>query len=114
MVGLFLFDDDLELVAQSGLANNEQLIEFALEICWQVVTQEQTIIKNQIAQQFVNFIQSPLSSCLGVPIKIRDEVIGAIFFGQAEHSSIFKREEKKFINNLKIPKLTVQSEKYYS
>ncbi|MGM0370806.1 MAG: diguanylate cyclase [Bacillota bacterium] len=100
VVGLFLVEEELKLAAQSGLQEQPRLIEFARKISLEALNKEQIVIKNELEEKFVTFGQSVLNSCLSAPIKIRDEVIGAVFSGQTEYNSIFKLEDKKFLNIL--------------
>ena len=101
VVGLFLLkDNDLELAAQSGLEDNDELIEFAKDTGFEAIEESKTIINNNIAEKFSCFGQLFLNSALTVPIKIRNEFIGIIFSGQTQINSVFQAEDRKFINIL--------------
>ena len=102
IVALFLLEDGkLELAAQSELVDDDTLIRLAKRFSWNALQEDEILMRNNISQEFSDrLLNINLSSCLAVPIKIRNEIIGVIVSGQTDFNREFKAEDEKFINIL--------------
>ncbi|MGM0501394.1 MAG: sensor domain-containing diguanylate cyclase [Bacillota bacterium] len=106
MAGLFLLDENknnLELVASTGLPNNEnkdKLIEKTKELSWSVIKQNKTVIEDEIPIEHTELDLFNMKSGMIIPLTIRGEVIGTVAAGQVAFKRNFTEADKRFVTTL--------------